>query len=166
MKTIKLLLLLLLTAGCSTENKQQFASVDPAFVPFLEAFIQDSIEFGHSQAGQNIPINFAPQAELIKARCHKYSYWKGGMKKHSREILVDQDKWNVLNEHGKKTVIYHELGHCLLNREHLDDDIRYNFRYIKSSIMHSLPVGTLNGTSRDELYLYELFNNDQTVWSD
>lgn len=37
------------------------------------------------------------------------------------EIRIDKNYWDRINANEKEFVIYHELGHCLLNRGHLDD---------------------------------------------
>ena len=75
----------------------------------------------------------------------------------SNLIEIDQFYWRTLDEVGKEFLVFHELGHCVLHREHRDDtDANGNCR----SLMHSV-VGICNfdftGSNRT-LYIDELFN--------
>jgi hypothetical protein len=36
----------------------------------------------------------------------------------NREILLDEDYWNLSSDLNKEMLIAHELGHCLCNRDH------------------------------------------------
>ncbi|WKN42873.1 hypothetical protein [Tunicatimonas pelagia] len=76
-------------------------------------------------------------------------------------ITIDETFWDRSGERGREFVIFHELGHCFLNRAHREDTDR---RGVCLSIMRS---GT--GTCRDSYsqftraqYLDELFNTEFT----
>jgi hypothetical protein len=75
----------------------------------------------------------------------------------SNLIEIDRFYWRSLDEVEKEFLIFHELGHCVLQRGHRDDtDANGNCR----SLMHSV-VGICNfdftGPNRT-LYIDELFN--------
>jgi len=79
---------------------------------------------------------------------------------HSRRanhVTVDLDFWNRASDIGKEFVVFHELGHCILYRDHFEDQFENG---VCQSIMRS---GTLdctdafNRTNR-EYYLDELFS--------
>jgi hypothetical protein len=36
-------------------------------------------------------------------------------------VIIDQLYWNTATDLEKEFVVFHELGHCVLNREHLDN---------------------------------------------
>lgn len=38
------------------------------------------------------------------------------------EITLNAAYWDRMNENTKEEVIWHELGHCVLDREHRDDE--------------------------------------------
>jgi len=74
-----------------------------------------------------------------------------------KKVIVDRDYWEEANETERQFLIFHELGHCFLNRSHFDakkpgtDTCR--------SIMHSTPQACdfmLDDDNREE-YLDELF---------
>ena len=72
-------------------------------------------------------------------------------------LIVDLNFWNGSNDIEREFVIFHELGHCYLDREHLDDS---NDDGICISMMHSGSGGctnAFNSSTRSE-YLDELFN--------
>ena len=81
---------------------------------------------------------------------------------HNR-VTVDQRFWNRTSDRGREFVVFHELGHCFLLRDHLETTLANG---ACTSIMRS---GT--GSCRDnynqltrEVYLEELF--DTTVAGD
>lgn len=73
---------------------------------------------------------------------------------------MDETFWNTTSDRGKEFVVFHELGHCFLLRNHLEDTFLGG---TCTSIMRS---GT--GSCRDnygrltrETYLDELFDEDR-----
>jgi len=72
-------------------------------------------------------------------------------------VTVDLNFWNRSNDITREFVIYHELGHCYLDRGHLDDA---NPDGTCVSIMHS-GIGdctnVFNSSTRSD-FLDELFN--------
>ncbi len=72
-------------------------------------------------------------------------------------ILVDLAFWNSANTISKEFVIFHELGHCYLDRGHLDD-AKADGTCV--SIMHSGTGDCTNvyNSSTRSAFLDELFN--------
>jgi len=74
-----------------------------------------------------------------------------------RKVIVDKDYWAESTEQEKEFLIFHELGHCFLNRNHLDAKKPNSDSCV--SIMHSTPQACdfmLSEKNRKE-YLDELF---------
>ena len=72
-----------------------------------------------------------------------------------KKVIIDLDYWNEASEIDKQFIIFHELGHCFLNRNHDDSKDENN---ICNSIMHSTPDAcTSLFAERKEQYLNELF---------
>jgi len=73
-------------------------------------------------------------------------------------ITVDLTFWRQANDLEKEFLVFHELGHCFLNREHLDQS---NNDGSCLSIMHSGLSGCRNTyqSNTRETYLNELFSN-------
>ena len=94
----------------TNKNPRKHNSTDPIFEPYISEF--------ESYYGSNIidiPINFAKLKNRKVGVCYS---WDSGY----REIEIDRDQWEKeLTEDQKSALIFHELGHCELNRDHRDD---------------------------------------------
>lgn len=84
-----------------------------------------------------------------------------------REILIDETVWSLISNapgcngscaERKKALIFHELGHCVLNRDH-KDDLYNNFNL---SIMNSILIKQSSIVRWEENYYEELFTEDHT----
>jgi beta-lactamase regulating signal transducer with metallopeptidase domain len=74
----------------------------------------------------------------------------------SKAIVIDQLYWNRVNDREREYLVFHELGHCVLGREHKDTRDENG---ICTSIMQSGDggcEGLYNSENRDKL-LEELF---------
>ncbi len=98
-----------------------------------------------------LPINLYDVKSLYKAEgyvavCRKSS--KSGKK----EILIDLSYWNSIlgNENLRKTLLGHELGHCLLGRSHFSPSEG------KRSIMEAMLIQNYNQNTKS-CYGNELF---------
>lgn len=71
-----------------------------------------------------------------------------------RWIEISQKYWNLYDEYGREELIFHELGHCVLGRDHDDSLMDLNgYHQIPTSIMLSYTFGNLN-YYRDNLEYY------------
>lgn len=111
MKTLTAILLLAALTGC---GRGAHPNVDPAFASIYAEFQADmaqrhvspkggidSIQFGNSEA-------VAKDSEAVGV-CDDY------------KITIDRTYFNGLSDNMKKLMIYHELGHCVLQRAHDND---------------------------------------------
>ena len=74
----------------------------------------------------------------------------------TKEILIRESAWNTYSTQQQEILIFHELGHCLLNRDHQDE----RYQGFKISIMNSI---LLNQTDYDYFYhdyIRELFTSN------
>jgi len=103
---------------------------DPAFVEHVKSFQKETgiiVE---------LPIVFDSDVDdKYVAVCRKYFYT------HTI-IKVNPRHWEQLSFYGKEETIYHELGHCVLNRDH-DETLtnQSGIGYIPNSIMYPYIFG-------------------------
>ena len=72
-------------------------------------------------------------------------------------VIVDPILWRRASEAQREQIIFHELGHCFLQRSHKDDQ---DANGICRSIMHSsTEVCSINYEQNRDFYLDELFAN-------
>lgn len=147
--------------GCSGE-KRIFSVSDGEFSRFEVEFYEDAEFFGRSV--DMVPINFYEISSFDTAQCVVYEPSEIiGIETESeeREIFINKSKWDNLSEFDKKAIIYHELGHCGLDRDHISDYVEFEGHRVKSSLMHHDPRGllgkTINGELMHDRYIKELF---------
>lgn len=159
MQKIELILLLLMaimaSLGCS-EEETMYQGVDPEFQEYVDAFWIDAAAADRVVFHRDIPINFH-SLEGQSGVCLK--------KDGQAEILIDPEMWESRSIHQKKALIYHELGHCILDRPHDHGSIIIgDFGYPTSLMSEDLGL-TFDGSERDDFYIEELFSEDASIWN-
>ena len=148
----KLFFILLLLTACGPKSKSDprtIYGVDPAFNTLLTQYI--SLKPSH-RFTYNIAIGFAtlPYPEVGQCRT-----WTTG----ERQISIDPDYWyNRATPAEQVSLLFHELGHCDLDRGHSSDS---------DSIMYKYNVGSDNFDelfgihhSVESMFTISEFNND------
>jgi len=80
------------------------------------------------------------------------------------KVLVSLEQWNMMTELEREWVLFHELGHCVLFREH--DNERILGGLCPRSIMHPWFTRDLCYKMKYDYYIKELFNPSKRcrVW--
>lgn len=155
MKKIQYIMLAFIAVGVFYScSKEDVVETDAELLPYFELFAEEAAKRGFDvdYEAERIEglIQDIPESS-IQGQCFHNE-------RIPKKVVIDVDYWNNANKLEKEFIIYHELGHCFLNRDHLDDsDIQGNC----ISIMHSNPGAcrfTLTNGNREE-YLDELFFN-------
>jgi len=163
-----LLFLLCFLASCAedepivTERPQGFQSdeeifptVTPELRPFYVAFEEEAAERGFeiNLTQEEVTGNIVQLGNMgVLGVCVRSD-------EEPNRVAVDQEAWAVASDEFKELIVFHELGHCVLNREHLDDE---DANGICVSIMNSGLSGcelSLEDENLREEYLDELFFN-------
>ena len=112
---ILFLLVLAIFSGC--EKDEIVPTIDPELQPYFDLFLEEG-----SKRGKNIQIeDFQIAASIeeitknsVAGQC---TQTEGAMS----EVLIDQQYWRGYTPLQREALIFHELGHCILKRSHLDD---------------------------------------------
>lgn len=134
-------------------GNSDLASVEADLRPYFVSFINEGAERGVAvdieEAGISAVIDNIHEGNVV-GTC-SWGYVDG------KEIVIDRSFWNESNDNWREYVVYHELGHCFLERDHLDASYP-NGTCV--SIMYSGTGGCseVYGTSNREDYLDELFS--------
>ncbi len=105
--------LLIITFGCNPDELK--GPIDEDLLPFVEAFIFEANERGidlHIDS-LDIEVNFQNIGDPnVLGRCNRDQSGNG------LAINIDPVYWKLASELRKEYVMFHELGHCVLDRDH------------------------------------------------
>lgn len=149
------LLMICLSLSCEKEATQNLIVeelyIDEALQPYFERFVTEG-----NRRGQEIDL-FTKGIEgfLIDIQENNVIGQCSHDNSAIRRVNIDRSYWNQATDLEREFVVFHELGHCYLERSHMDTQTNRNC----ISIMHSGTSGcrfrytTANRTA----YLDELF---------
>jgi hypothetical protein len=83
----------------------------------------------------------------------------GEYHKKDHVILIDTSSANYKKHELRESIIFHELGHAILNRPHLNEDLQCQYTPAKKSIMNQFPVDWSLYPYRRNYYIDEIFNS-------
>lgn len=145
--------------GRSGSNLFDNNSRDPRSIHGIDGSFVEQITLFESIYGASIgdvSIGFSKIERPAIAIC---SRWSNGY----RQITVDPDYWNIADNMEKISLMFHELGHCVLNREHVNSLYYYNGEHISGYVPVSFmyPYNIFHQENFNELkdyYFHEMFN--------
>ncbi len=136
--------------------KRQYDQSDSVFASYIQSFEEKGRQYFNDPSFQigDIPINFGiPADDSYKGVCYTYP-------DNTKEIIIDQAWWSSASHEYREALLFHELGHCRLNRRHQDEIIASSFGAYKSSLMNAKIVVPREYAPLKEEYLRELFTTD------
>lgn len=142
-----LLLMILILVGCGADNpfpildhiklyRPGDMNQEPPFIheEVLEYYGKFLDIYGLSPF--DIPVDFRDQKLPVVGICIEYS-------NGDKEIQLDRKAWDSFSKAEREMLVFHELGHCLLNLGHYNEKIITDkFGDIPSSIMNSYILDT------------------------
>lgn len=116
-----LILFNLFLMGCAQPATNQQNYIDPALQSMYDEFIQEANNSGISlNPNQGMTIKFADLETQVNPLGETVGECQGVGWGNST-ILIDSGWWVKANSIGRKSVFYHECGHCILNENHVPD---------------------------------------------
>lgn len=127
--------------GCG-RGVQQTGTVgaDAAFTSYLQQFDNASKAYGVTPVEGNIYIKFGEVLIGEIGLCHPATLADAAY------ITIDKFQWDQLIDSERATLVFHELGHCVLHQQHRPD-----------SIMNPHVLAGGEFSSHEERYVEELF---------
>jgi len=137
-------------------NVGQFDQYRRAFKNYAQQYSADI------EGYDTIPIEFGiPHSDTAIAECDVY-YLEG------RKIIVLESYWNTVDDNSRESILFHEFGHCVLNRVHRTDTVTdetqqeaYSIPPLETPVSLMNPY-YINGSvymAYQQFYLTELFAN-------
>lgn len=150
--------------------------VNSELSPYFEMFKQEAAKRSHSLNSENIIIDFGDTfSSKTFGRCNtKFKKDESNpldpIYQATPNVVISKDWWNLFSEDElngsdgeikKIELIFHELGHCLLWKEH--NSKKNKFKQIPESLMYPYLITEQNETFRNfirtnkETYFDQLF---------
>jgi hypothetical protein len=154
-----LLFIGLLTSCGKIYNTNKQVNIEEEFQPYIDSFVNLSVDLNKPIIIDNLIVRYGnnPDNDKYLGVCIT------GLE--TPIIEINPNYWVNLNESEKEHVMFHELGHCVLNRGHdegqlLLEDLGY---YIPKSIMYPYIFSSNVYESNYDYYVNELFYNTKTI---
>lgn len=146
MKAITFIALAISLSSCFYSGMDDdYTYIQPEIRPYYDNFLQEAEKRGIVLDTYCIKIDFGPMSHAGQQGVTTYNI---------KQIKIDSSSYRWKNY--PESLIFHELGHLLLRREHNDHRVDYN----PTSIMDSqeIPEYEVGRPDLREYYLNELFN--------
>jgi hypothetical protein len=152
---IQILLCSVVIFSCSEDEELSSVSyIDDALIPFFESFEAEAEERGLViEIGNHVSsARIEPIEDIGVAGICSFSDFT------PNQIRIDKEIWDQSSPSFREYVVFHELGHCVLDREHLDDTLPGG---ICKSLMNSntSPCYTQYNAGLRTAFIDELFTN-------
>jgi len=159
--TVSALAIFTMVNACKKESSKPISTSNTLITsseemePYIQNFIQQGRLRGHDIPDDLNGITYEIK-EIEQEGVAGICYWSSSNPNH---IIIDKTFWLQFNVDQKEAVLFHELGHCYLERDHLDDALSNGNC---QSLMHSGTVQNCKHAyagSNKTYYLDELFGN-------
>jgi len=100
---------LFVLSGCNSPDE----GIDPAFNQYVDLFIEEA-------AKRNVTFNYSDVRSIQFGDLDDYT--NGTCNFRTTNITIREDGWDSASDDHKTRVIFHELGHCFLDRRHLNSE--------------------------------------------
>lgn len=117
-----------LLVACGNPLVKPAPYINPDFYVYLEDFKEDSQKFDVKYSISNLSVDYYNTNDKVHnltetiAECsiHTENYYNifEYFQMVSKNIFIDREMWEHLEDPVRKQLFYHELGHCLFGLEH------------------------------------------------
>lgn len=164
MKKLLLLSLFISMLSCQKQSLEPSVyQIDKDLQVYVTSFTEEARKRGIEIKYENLIMVFDSSSENLCGKCTKQP------SEGQRTIRIKKDFlcWKGVPNQNREALVFHELGHCFLNRSHRDDLLPNK---AEASLMNSNSYGpyqpciyAINGddcdrTPRRSYYIDELFN--------
>ena len=139
--------------ACGQPETEKQAYIEQEFQYFVDLFeLEQNIKV-------NIEMKFAKLELPAVGMCYYYQYEDG-----SREFVnieIDPDYWQRTSEIKKEVLLFHEMGHCVLGRDHEKQKL---YHTVPKSIMYPFLFEEAYKNHRN--YYVEELQNQKILFTD
>lgn len=158
MKKLAIIWLTLLAANAQSESALDLAELKRLsllFPGYARQYSPSKIRIPPELVRQ-VDLRFGPTTEREAGSCRK-----GGSGNPS--IVINYATWTKYDHWQRQEVVFHEYGHCILNREHDERQILIMGEQMHRSLMHPEMMPKDQYLLHREYYLRELFSQVREI---
>lgn len=154
---MRFLILAFLISSCGMDerimpekpHKKQLIFQVEELKPYIDMFERDSAIYGDALVVDDLIIGFGEadvegDDHFTLGVCYRAT-------NRTPEIVLDINHWEKMSDTRRMLLVYHELGHCVLNRSHIEEE-DYD------SIMNPILISTSQYEEDPDYFLGELFD--------
>lgn len=135
--------------GCAVETYNRVFIAEAA-QEFVVSFQVEALLHGHEISIQNLIVKFA---DITEPRWIGYCWMPNG---GTPEVVLSSKYWAGATYYAKEILMFHELGHCLLLKDHIGT---FNADGMPASIMYPETFDAYYYERNREQYLTEFFGH-------
>lgn len=171
---MRIAFLLIFLPSCITiaELPTRKAYIDSRAKPYVDSFVKDYKAFAESHEQHNIDpfkvriealtVNIEPMNEIRDGKrvlgvCTYDAY---GMP----FIVLNESYWYYSTDSDREELLYHELGHCVLDQDHRDYKVKLGNDTLIGSTMNSIKGVGATYKKYKAYYLNELFTAKRGIY--
>mgnify|MGYP006192221003 CR=1 FL=1 len=119
---MRFLLIVLLVVGCGKRPESSSPGIyarersDSLLKPFLDSFMAKAECFDVPMEYTSLRLSINWEGMDVAGLCTQYS-------DGSAVISIDGPTWISINDVNRERLVYHELGHCALDLDHIDQSL-------------------------------------------
>ncbi len=114
--------------------------IDKDIQPYYDAFIENFTEIcGNYNPPNLVNIHFTKLVSPNIGGCLSYPF--------GYTLDIDQEYWDLAPSSRRVQLVYHELSHCVLGKDHVDNPDNYMY-----SSLEDLPLETTLNQTRDNMH--------------
>lgn len=155
MKLIMSFLFLFLLVNCAPTHTN-FLNIGPEFKPYVDMFECEAKRMGRPLKIKTLTVEFGDtkyRGEYVIGLC-------GQSNMLNPVITIDKEFWDESSETSREILMFHELGHCILDKNHNNNMIMLPTVAwpIPASIMGAELLSDNYYVLNRDYYLHELFS--------
>ena len=143
-------MLCLISSLLSSCSKEPITSIDPALQRYVGDFLEVAKQKHVEVSFKNLIIEFGDLEKNTYGTCSR-SVEEDALK----TITIDRSRFEGLSDPLRENLIFHELGHCVLSRNHNNSTL---LNGEPTSIMNAHLLSETVYSKNSNHYLEELFN--------
>lgn len=135
----------MVTPHYEEKDPRNVTGVDEQLLPYVTKFQ----ELCHVTVS-DIPVVFSDLEDTPVGLCTRWN----GPTRSWKQVEIDSEFWHNTSDEGREWLVFHELGHCVLDKDHND----YTLEDVPVSIMNSKVPWNVKDLYSDntEYYIQEL----------